>query len=161
MPRIELPADLRGALDGALAGMAVRDLSGAVDGLIERYRSPGAATDPILARPVDVVAYAAYRLPATFAAVVAALTQATQAVPSLAPKSQLDLGGGAGAAAWQRLPSSDLATLEVVDRVPAAPNSTPPGARRGPAVLRTARWRIDRPTGWPADLVTVSYLLAS
>jgi ribosomal protein RSM22 (predicted rRNA methylase) len=160
---MELPADLRDVLDAALAGMSARELSGSVDALIERYRIDEPAAEPILARSVDVVAYAAYRMPATFAAVRAALTHVALAVPTFAPKTQLDLGGGTGAAAWA---ASDvfpgLVALEVVDRAPAA---LALGRRLGLGsarpTLRSATWRQQT---WPAelapsDLVTVSYVL--
>jgi ribosomal protein RSM22 (predicted rRNA methylase) len=163
MPDMELPADLRDALEAALAGTPARELTGAVDRLIERYRTPGAAAEPILARPVDVLAYTAYRMPATFAAVAAALTQVAQAVPWLAPKSQVDVGGGAGAAAWAAAHVfPQLAGLEVIDRVPAALDL---GRRLGLATsrpsVRSATWRLGTwPTELPAaDLLTVSYLL--
>src|SRR5262245_8626613 len=118
MPDMELPADLRDALEAALAGTPARELTGAVDHLIERYRTPGAAAEPILSRPIDVLAYTAYRMPATFAAVAAALTQVAQAAPWFAPKSQVDVGGGAGAAAWAAAHVfPELASLEVLDRV--------------------------------------------
>ncbi len=161
--RVDLPVDLRDALDGALAGTPARELSGSVEALIARYRADVPAPEPILARPVDVVAYAAYRMPATYAAVRAALAQVAQAVPTFAPQTQLDLGGGTGAAAWA---ASDvfpgLVNVEVVDR---APEALEVGRRLGRASarppLRTASWREQV---WPAelaaaDLVTVSYLL--
>jgi ribosomal protein RSM22 (predicted rRNA methylase) len=124
--------------------------------------------EPILARPVDVAAYAAYRMPATFAAVRAALAQVALSVPEFEPKSQLDVGGGTGAAAWaasEVFPG--LGTVEVVDR---APEALAMGRRLGIAssreALRSATWRA---VTWPAetwsaalptaDLVTVSYLL--
>jgi ribosomal protein RSM22 (predicted rRNA methylase) len=160
---MELPADLRKALDAGLAGTPARELTGAVDRLIARYRTPGAAAEPILAGPVDVLAYTAYRMPATFGAVVAALTQVAAAVPGFSPKSQLDIGGGAGAAAWAAAEVfPGLASLEVVDRVPAALDL---GRRLAMETsrtsLRSATWRLGAwPTELPpADLVTISYLL--
>jgi ribosomal protein RSM22 (predicted rRNA methylase) len=160
---VDLPADLREVLDAVLAGTPARELSGSVEALIARYRADVPAPEPILARPVDVVAYAAYRMPATYAAVRAALAQVARAVPTFAPQTQLDLGGGTGAAAWA---ASDvfpgLVDVEVVDR---APEALAVGRRLGSSSarppLRSATWREQV---WPAelaaaDLVTVSYLL--
>src|SRR5690242_13217146 len=108
------------ALEAAVGGTPVADLAPAVERLIARYRSGDPApADAILASDVDVLAYAAYRMPATYAAVRAALTQVAQAVPGMSPQSLLDVGGGTGAAAWaatDALPS--LASILVLDRVP-------------------------------------------
>jgi len=48
----------------------------------------------------DVGAYLATRLPATYAAVAAALDAVMERAPSLAPKSLLDVGAGPGTASW-------------------------------------------------------------
>ena len=68
---MELPKDLRDALDTAVAGIAVRDLAAAVERLIGQYRAGGEPTEPILRSGAEVAAYAAYRMPATFASSVA------------------------------------------------------------------------------------------
>ena len=129
-----------------------------------RYRGGEAATDaPFLTGPVDVIAYAAYRMPATYAAVRAALAQVAGRCPTLAPTSLLDLGGGTGAAAWAVTDAfPGLAEVTVVDQVPAALDA-------GPAAGRTPAPGCARRTGGPpqlaglvappADVVTVSYVL--
>src|SRR4051812_9743684 len=81
--------------------------------LIEAYRSERVPTAPIMGSPTDVAAYAAYRMPATFAAVRKALESL-----DLAPETQLDLGGGTGAAAWAAAAVFDsLVDITVVDQV--------------------------------------------
>jgi ribosomal protein RSM22 (predicted rRNA methylase) len=162
---VDLPADLRAALEDALNATPVGELAPAVDGLIARYRSPDAPShdgEAILARPVDVLAYAAYRMPATYAAVRAALAQVASVLA--APRRLLDLGGGTGAAAWAAtdvFPS--LTELLVLDRVPAALRLGRRLAAARPA-LRSAgfeEWThgagVDSLP--PADLATISYLL--
>jgi ribosomal protein RSM22 (predicted rRNA methylase) len=112
---------------------------------------------------VDVLAYAAYRMPATHAAMRSALARAAQAVPSLAPASLLDLGGGTGAAAWaatEVFPS--LRSVTVLDQVPEALRlGQRLGARR--PELRHAHWRTEtlppRSALPGAELVTISYVL--
>ena len=64
---------LRDALEREASGMRISQLSEAVARLSTRYRAVAAANEPILARPVDVLAYAHYRMPATFGAVRSAL----------------------------------------------------------------------------------------
>ncbi|WP_313896342.1 small ribosomal subunit Rsm22 family protein, partial [Streptomyces sp. YIM 98790] len=96
---------LRGALDGLLEGLPPRRLTGAVERLKEQYRGRtadgrAAGTVPILRDRVDVVAYAAYRMPATFAAAGAALRELAGRLPGWSPAGHLDIGGGTGAAVW-------------------------------------------------------------
>ena len=150
--------ELREALEAATVGVARADLAAAVERLTTRYRAGGAARVPILASTTDVTAYAAYRMPATYAAVRAALARLPV---GLAPKSHVDIGGGTGAAAWaaaDAFPSIDDTT--VVDQVAAALQL---GQRLAAnhATVRTARWRrgtVDDPVP-EADLITVSYVL--
>jgi ribosomal protein RSM22 (predicted rRNA methylase) len=164
LSRVQSADSLRDALAAVLAGEGVRELADAVETLIGRYRTPGAATTPILHRPVDVLAYAAYRMPATHAAVRAALTRAAQAVPGLRPDSLLDLGGGTGAATWAATEVfTSLARVTVLDQVEAALELGRQIARGHP-VLASARrerwiWPTPAPTLPTAELVTVSYVL--
>ena len=157
--------DLRAALEAALAAAPAAELAIAVEGLITRYRAsvPAGRDQAILARPVDVLAYAAYRMPATHAAVRSALVQAAQAMPTFAPASLLDLGGGTGAAAWAATEVfPGLARVTVLDQVPEA-LKLGQGLGVGRPALRQAQWRTEAlpPQGAlpAADLITISYVL--
>lgn len=158
---MELARDLRDALDDAVAGIAVRDLTAAVERLIDQYRSGAEPAEPILRSGTEVAAYAAYRMPATFAAVRAVLGQVAAA--GLRPRTQLDLGGGTGAAAWAAAEAFDtLESVTVLDQVADALDWGARLAASAPApVLRTAIWRqAGVRSAYPtADLVTVSYVL--
>ena len=70
---MSLPDDLTAALDAFLSGASSRQIRGSAAGLSARYRSRGSAAAPIVASAEDTLAYVAYRLPATFAAVHASL----------------------------------------------------------------------------------------
>lgn len=95
------PADtLRGALADLLDGLPPRQAAGVVDRLIANYRGRTPTDAPVLRNRADVVAYAAYRMPATFEAVRTALEAFADTVPGWAPAGHLDLGGGTGAATW-------------------------------------------------------------
>jgi ribosomal protein RSM22 (predicted rRNA methylase) len=155
----DLPDDLRTALAGSLTG-AVGD----ANRLIVRYREDRPADAPILRDDADVAAYAGYRMPATFAAVRAALSAVAAAAPKFRPVSQVDLGGGTGAAVWAAAsvwPSLHRAT--VLEQSPHAIAFGRALARRATAgAVRQATWeRADLlSTGAPeADLITVSYVL--
>jgi ribosomal protein RSM22 (predicted rRNA methylase) len=160
-----LPESLREALEDALAGIPARDLTRSVSFLIDRYRSELEAPVPILSSATDVAAYGAYRMPATYAAMCAALTQFAALAAGFEPRSQVDVGGGTGAAVWaaaQVWPS--LESVEVLERVPKVIELGRLLARAAPgAAVRTASWRAfvvgPRPVLPEADLITMSYLL--
>jgi ribosomal protein RSM22 (predicted rRNA methylase) len=162
-------AELREALRARLDGVAARDAARSVERLIAGYR--GGAAAPVLRDAADVTAYAAYRMPATFQAVRAALAAFRARAGAWAPATHVDVGGGTGAAAWA-----------VADAWPAGPEDTAvhettvldraaPALDLGRALtrdashpaLRRANWQraaVDAALTLPAaDLVTVSYLL--
>jgi ribosomal protein RSM22 (predicted rRNA methylase) len=162
---MDLPTDLAAALDAATADLPLRELEASVERLIARYRAPGRADRPILGGHVDAAAYAAYRMPATWAAVRAALAAAAERVPGLAPQSLVDVGGGTGAAAWAAVEvfGESLKDVTVLDRVPETLELGRRLARDAfSGALRHAEWRQVRfPAEVPgADLVTVSYVLS-
>lgn len=160
-----LPEDLRDALDVVLGGFGPADVTRSVRYLIEQYRKGTPPDGVILASEIDVAAYAGYRMPATFAAVSAALRHVATAAPGFAPRTHVDIGGGTGAAVWAAAQVwPDLHRVIVLEQ---AHNAIAMGERlakrsRSPAV-RTARWtrsvigtEVEKP---PADLVTMSYVL--
>jgi ribosomal protein RSM22 (predicted rRNA methylase) len=160
---VEIPKDLREAIEAAVAGVPTRDLTEVVDRLIGRYRAETAATEPILGTPDEVAGYAAYRMPATFAAVRSALGQLVRAHPGLAPRTQLDLGGGTGAAVWAASAAfaslTEVTVLEQVAAVLAVGRRI--AAVADSATVRGTDWRqttVDSELPG-ADLVTVSYVL--
>lgn len=152
-----LQLQLREALDRVASGAPRAGLTASVERLVARYRAGGAASTPILATDTDVLAYALYRMPATFAACRNMLQHSAFRIPPIGTVT--DLGGGTGAAAWAVLEQWPGAQVTVLDQVvPAlqlgrALRSGQPGAvdfvpwRAGDAVPR-------------ADLVTVSYVLS-
>lgn len=156
---------LRAALDELLEGVPPRRLTGAVERLMGHYRGRTPTDAPILRDRADAVAYAAYRMPATFAAVAAALGQLAARLPGWTPGSQLDVGGGTGAAAWAAAgvwPGRRAVT--VLDWAgPALQLGRELAEASADPVLRSADWRRQRlaPGGElpAAELVTVSYVL--
>ena len=157
----ELPDELRAALATRLAAEPVDRMRSAVARLIDAYRSARPATTPILAGPAEIAAYAAYRMPATYAAVRAAIGALPPTLP--APTSLTDVGGGTGAAAWAVADAfRSIERITVLDQVESALTLGATLAATAPApALRSATWRrsslpIDLPS---ADLVTVSYVL--
>ena len=165
---LDLPEPLRVALAARLAGQSTLNLRASVETLISKYRSGVAPASPILASEADVAGYAAYRMPATYAAVRAVLEtiRSGRDLNLRAPISCLDIGGGTGAAVWAAVDAfPSLETITVLDQVSAALNFGARLASDSPAAsLHSATWQTLRiPTADPlpvADLVMASYVLA-
>ena len=161
-----LPDDLARALDDALEQIPTSRLAPVVERLIEDYRTGRAGTATAILRTADdAAAYAAYRMPATYAAVRAALGQAAAVAGDLAPRRLVDVGGGTGAAVWAAAdvwPSlAESTVLEGSDPVITLGRRLA-GAAATPAVAGTTfrRTRLDAALTLPdADVITVSYVL--
>ncbi|MEV7191452.1 small ribosomal subunit Rsm22 family protein [Streptomyces sp. NPDC093510] len=159
------PAEtLRTALAGLLDGLPPKQATQAVDRLIANYRGRTPTDAPILRDRADVVAYAAYRMPATFEAVRAALDALADAAPEgWAPGSHVDVGGGTGAATWA------VAATWAGERPVTVLDWAEPALALGRELagaasqLRGAQWQRSRIgstlTIESTDLVTVSYVL--
>ncbi len=95
-----LTAPLPEALQEALATtLGTTDLAAASALLSERYREPGTGR-PVARSRDEVLAYAAARLPATYAAARAVFGEVAARTPALTPRTHLDLGSGPGTALW-------------------------------------------------------------
>ncbi|WP_176725228.1 small ribosomal subunit Rsm22 family protein [Streptomyces sp. DvalAA-14] len=168
VPTVPLPDDLRAALTDQLQATAPSRAWPQVERLIENYRGATPTAAPILRDDADAAAYAAYRMPATYAAVRAALDALRDRAGAWTPATHLDLGGGTGAATW--------AVAEAWSDAPAAHSSTVLdwsasaldlgrrlAAHADAPAVRAAAWTRAPLTGGPrlpaSDLVTVSYLI--
>ncbi|MEV0218230.1 small ribosomal subunit Rsm22 family protein [Streptomyces sp. NPDC050704] len=158
------PAEtLREALSGLLDGLPPKTAAQAVERLIANYRGTTPTDAPILRDRADVAAYAAYRMPATFEAVRAALDAFADAVPDWTPGSHVDVGGGTGAATWAVSATwPEERPVTVLDWAEPALALGRELASRNP-LLKSTEWRRSRIgaalTIESSDLVTVSYVL--
>jgi len=158
-----LPPELEQALAEATRG---RSSARASADLTRRYRDPSPTAGPVARSPDDVRAYAAARLPATYAAVWIALDELRARVPSFHPKSLLDLGAGPATAAWAA--AETWPTLEHVTAVEPEAEMRRLGADLARSVpsraVAEAEWLAQTlPEAIPSaryDLVTLSYVLA-
>ncbi len=157
----DLPDELRAALATRLAAEPVDRMRSAVTRLMDAYRSGQPATTPILGGSAEIAAYAGYRMPATYAAVRAAIGALPPTLPP--PASLADIGGGTGAAAWAVADAfRSIERITVLDQVQDALTFGATLAANAPVpALRSATWRRSSlPAELPsADLVTVSYVL--
>ena len=97
---MELPLLLRQAIDQALEGVALAELTRAAAGLSERYRAEKLDGRLHLSDDLAARAYLATRLPATYAAIRTAMAELAARRPDFAPTSLLDVGAGPGSVLW-------------------------------------------------------------
>lgn len=111
-----VPDSLRRGLEREIAGTDRTLLREATQRLMATYQQERPAGTPIVRNALDAKAYAAYRMPATYAAAKHVFEQVNEV---LAPSSLLDLGGGSGAAAWAAVDAfPTLTSVAVVDQSP-------------------------------------------
>ncbi|MEW1753855.1 small ribosomal subunit Rsm22 family protein [Streptomyces angustmyceticus] len=153
--------ELRAALAGLLDGLPPKQAAQAVERLITNYRGTTPTDAPVLRDRADVAAYAAYRMPATFEAVRAALAAFAARVPDWSPATHTDIGGGTGAATWAAAATWDGHRSTVLDWAQPALDL---GRELAAKTLPDTEWRrqtigagLTVPDG--TDLVTVSYVL--
>ncbi|MFH8572360.1 small ribosomal subunit Rsm22 family protein [Streptomyces sp. NPDC017993] len=153
--------ELRAALAVLLDGLPPKQAVQAVERLIANYRGRTPTDAPVLRDRADVAAYAAYRMPATFEAVRAALGAFADRLPQWSPATHVDIGGGTGAATWAAAATWKGHRSTVLDWAQPALDL---GRELADGVLPDVRWQrqiIDESLAVPADtdLVTVSYVL--
>ncbi|GAB2644179.1 small ribosomal subunit Rsm22 family protein [Kribbella swartbergensis] len=155
-----LDTQLNAALSRALTGVTYDALRARVAAMSARYRAELVDDTTLgMADDLDCLAYAVFRMPATFHATRAALRAADRHVGSFG--THLDLGGGTGSAVWAAADIWPSITSEIVERQPAAirlgrrliANLAASNHRWTAADLR--RWTPDG----SVDLVTIAYVL--
>ena len=100
---IQLPPQLCHAIALATAQHTLPALTQAATELSEHYRSHRSANGRVMATAAHRLAYAAVRMPATFAAALAVFTTLRQLLPDQRITSLLDLGAGPGTVGWAAL----------------------------------------------------------
>jgi ribosomal protein RSM22 (predicted rRNA methylase) len=160
---MELPRALREAVDQALDGIPASDLARAAEALSQRYRSEVRDGGFHLGDDITARAYLATRLPATYAAIRAAMSAVAELRPDFAPRTMLDVGAGPGSALWAAAdcwPGIDDALL--IEGSAAIRAHGVRLAKQG-SVAQVA-WRSHDiaaalPETAPRDLVTLAYVL--
>jgi len=163
---MEIPQQLRSALDAELSSVPPKKLASSVADLSGRYRTgtPYRGGWYFQSRE-DIAAYTAYRLPATYAATHAALEQVRERLSDWKPQSLLDVGAGPGTAMWAATAIwPDLKRITLLEREDGMIAAGKRLATYSPlAPVREANWlRADVAGAWgtfPCDLVIMSYVL--
>ncbi len=162
---VDLPSNLRDALQQLSRSVPSTQLMRAASDLSVRYREGTATGVPVARGAEDVAAYAAYRFPATYAAIVAALQALKEQRPGWTPTTVLDLGAGLGAGLWAA--ASLWPDLQQMTGVDVVPEMISAGQRlaessRHPAV-RSANWLQANlqtaPNLQTHDLILIAYVL--
>jgi ribosomal protein RSM22 (predicted rRNA methylase) len=161
-----LPTELRAAIARRLEGVSRTDLARAAAGLSAAYRQGGTSKAGVGGADA-ALAYLVARMPATYAAVTAALTEVAARLPGFAPASSLDLGAGPGTATFaaEHLFGSLTASTLVEPHAGLRGLAAALMAESASVALKGAtihdgdarRVRLD---GTRADLVIASYVLA-
>jgi len=164
-PSTALPAGLAAAIAALLERRPRKALAESARRLSESYRARKPTSDAIRSE-TDALAYALTRMPATYAAVTAALGRLSDEQPDFAPASLLDAGCGLGAASYAAAaiwPTLDR--IEMLDRSPAFLNlATALAAGSGSAPVGAAAFmnadiaRLPAPAA-PYGLVIIAYAL--
>lgn len=97
---MQLPRAPRQAIEQEASSFPPEGIARAAAALSERYRAPHAPRVSFMRTPAERAAYAAVRMPATYAAARAALAQLRARLPGTRFESLLDLGAGPGTGAW-------------------------------------------------------------
>lgn len=163
---MELPHELRLALDQELTGTSAKHLAQTSASLSQRYRDGAPATSgPFVQSRADVAAYAAVRLPATFGAAYAALARAADLLSDWAPATLLDVGAGPGTATWAAIeiwPAIQSITLVERDAQMISLGQRLAG-QSSLSALQHATWQRADLTGTtsfpPHDLVIAAYVI--
>jgi len=160
----DLPPALRQGVDALLNGVRRSGLAARSSDLSDGYRA-GKASKVVIRSAEDAAAYAAARLPATYAAVARALSEADARLVDFQPTSLLDAGSGPGAAGWAATQLWDsLETAVLLDSSRIFLDLAERLATQGPPALAQAERRLVDLTqagAWPrVDLVLASYVLA-
>ncbi|HYF65686.1 MAG TPA: small ribosomal subunit Rsm22 family protein, partial [Herpetosiphonaceae bacterium] len=163
---MQLPNDLRLALERELRGVSPKQLAAVAAELSARYREGHSREKATFAQGAqDVAAYAATRMPATWAAIAAALRAAAAGRPDWQPRSLLDAGAGPASAAWAAAGVwPGLERISLLERESAMIKLGRSLAAHAQApALRAATWTAaDLGGTWqaaPHDLVTLGYVL--
>jgi ribosomal protein RSM22 (predicted rRNA methylase) len=157
-----LPAELQAALSNKLEGLSRHDAALRAARISQTYREGG--TSDGIRSETDAMAYALARMPATYAAVTAALNALCELRPDFAPRTLLDIGAGPGTASWAAVQAFPSLTSFVLADANEALRALALDLMRGSFRLGEANYqegdaRKLLAVAEPADLVIASYLI--
>lgn len=158
-----LPEAVKAGIEEMLHGLSRSEIARRAEKLSQHYRAGGSSGS--LADPLDLAAYLLARMPATYAATLAALSETARAAPGFMPRQLLDVGAGPGTASFAAIETwPGIDTVRLVDS-----NEAMLDAARG-LTSRSTHPALSKPqivardmsafTPASADLVIAAYSLA-
>jgi ribosomal protein RSM22 (predicted rRNA methylase) len=162
---MQIPSELRAALDASLEGVKRGQLTERAERISSLYRD-SAGSSLAIRDETDALAYAITRSPATYGAVRNVLSHLQERSPAFVPQTALDLGSGAGASSWAIAEAfPQIASITQADRnQPLLSLGRNLAQHASSAALRNAtQLTTDLARNLPespADLVVLSYVLA-
>jgi ribosomal protein RSM22 (predicted rRNA methylase) len=109
-----LPPDLKATLDRLAHGMSRKAIADRAAAQSQNYRAGSGSH--LIATADDVLAYAFARLPATYAAAIAVFNAMQDTLPTIRPRSMLDVGAGPGTATFAAVQAFEtLADICLID----------------------------------------------
>lgn len=163
---MQLPAEVKAAIEQELAGYPVSQLAAISAALSDSYRTGlSSRRRRHLRSQEDAAAYAAFRLPATFAAVYSVLAEVKGCLSDWRPETCLDVGAGPGTAAWAvTMVWQDLSRVTLLEREQSMIElGRRLFAQSTSSALHRAEWmQVDVTDTWLCglqDLVIASYVL--
>ena len=158
----QLPAALQSAIDEMTGTCERAALARDAQAISESYRLRTGRGERLLTRESEAAAYAAARMPATYAAAHAALSEALLSA-GIAPRTLLDCGAGTGAVSWAADDLLALTAVTCLEREDAMRATGQRLMRAGSTALRAARWEtcdVTQDAPLPqAELVCEGYML--
>ena len=161
---MELPFALKNAIEELAESIDRARLAAAAQHNSERYREALGRGSRLVTTDTEAAAYAAARMPATYAAVHTALSHAVERMDLPESVSVTDVGAGTGAGTWAAADVLDISAATCIEREQAMRGV---GSRLMQSAdddaLVNAAWREFDLTGngeiVPADVVLASYVL--
>jgi ribosomal protein RSM22 (predicted rRNA methylase) len=157
-----LPSHLAAALEAKLQGVSRNAVAPRAERISKTYREGGGSG--AIASEADALAYAAARMPATYAALAASLNALAEARPDFSPATLLDVGAGPGTASFAAAEAfASLTSFALLDANDAlrtlAIELAKDSSRLEAMTYQSGDAAALLATSEPADLVIASYLI--
>ena len=156
------PPELQAAIEEQAAAFPLKALCEDARQISERYRAMEDRGARLLTRRSEAAAYALSRMPATYAAIEAALREALLCCPE-APRTLLDAGAGTGAGTWAAASLLALERVDLLEREAAMRELGSSLMAKAGETLRGAGWHgcdlVTDAVGPSAELVLCAYVL--
>lgn len=156
---MQFPSALTHVMDTLLEGVPRKELAAAAQAMSEGYRQ--GKPSHAIATPLQALAYAVARMPATYASCAAVFSRLAEVMPDFRPSSLLDIGAGTGAASWAAVAQwPGIGAASMLEPNPALRSLARNLAEAGPlARVEFLSGSLDAAKP-QADLVVASYVLA-